>query len=279
LTSPPGARPLDEDRLGHNPPVRLAALRVVAVLSALTWLVFPGFGGIDLSVSWAPDWPVVLEAGWGVFTSVLVGGSFLAIAVRPHRSGPPLVVLGVALATMLAAAGAALEPPLLVYVAVLLVEAAATIALLPQREPVRPLHLAPSRPLLALAVAGAVPWLGSALRMFQANRRDAGVLLGDVTNGVDHCSVQGALALALVVLPLLAAGWPRGRRHLGVGAGLCAAYLGLVSSAFPDAFAGFGPVRSPLCLAWGAAVVLVAAVPRLQRRQLRGEVVEPQGAL
>jgi hypothetical protein len=259
--------------------VRLAVLRVVAVLFAVTWLVFPGFGGIDLSVSWDPAWPVVLEAGWGVFTSVLIGGSFLAIAVRPHRSGPALVGLGVALATMLAAAGAALEPALLVYVAVLLVEGAVTAALSPQRERLRPLRLAPSWPLLALAAAGALPWLVCAGRMFEANRRDAGVLIGDVTNGVDHCSVQGALALALAALSLLAAGWPRGRRHLGVGAGFCAAYLGLVSSVFPDAFAGFGPVWSLLCLAWGAAVVLVAAVPRLQGRQLRGEVVEAQGAL
>jgi hypothetical protein len=259
--------------------VRLPALRIVAVLCALTWLVFPGFGLIDLSVTWDPDWPVVLEAGWGSFMTLLVGGSFLTLAVRPHRSGPPLVALGVALATLLAAVVAGLEPQLLRYVAVLVVEAAAVVALLPERERLRPLRLAPSWPLLALAGAGAVPWLVCALRMFQANRNGAGVLLGDVTDGVDHCSVQGALALAMVALPLLAAGWPRGRRHLGTGAGLSAAYLGLVSCASPGTFAGFGPLGSVLCLAWGTAVALVAAVPRLQGRQLRGEVVEAQGPL
>ena len=42
--------------------MRLLAVRVLAVLFALTWLVLPGFGLIDLSVSWDPDWPVVLEA-------------------------------------------------------------------------------------------------------------------------------------------------------------------------------------------------------------------------
>jgi hypothetical protein len=259
--------------------VRLPALRIIAVLCALTWLVFPGFGLIDLSVTWDPDWPVVLEAGWGAFMTVLVGGSFLTLAVRPHRSGPALVTLGVALATMLAAVVAGLEPQLLFYVAVLVVEAAAVVALLPERGRMSPPRLAPSWPLLALAGVGAVPWLVHSLRMFAANRHGAGVLLGDVTNGVDHCSVQGALALAMVALPLLAAGWSGSRRYLGTGAGLCAAYLGLVSCASPGAFAGFGPPASLLCLAWGVAVALVAAVPRLQGRQLRGEVVEAQGTL
>lgn len=253
--------------------MRLAAVRVVAVLFALTWLVFPGFGVIDLSVTWDPGWPVVLEAGWGVFMTVLVGGSFLAVAVRPHRSAPALVVAGVTLATMLVAAGAGREPWLLVYVAVLLAEGAVVLALLPRREPVRPTSFAPSWPLLALAAAGVVPWLINGLDLFAAGRRDAGVLIGDVTNGVDHYAVQGALALALAVVPLLTATWGRGRRYLGLSAALCATYLGVVSYAFPDTAAGLGPVRSLLCLVWGAAVGLAATLrlPDRRRALVRGE--------
>jgi hypothetical protein len=253
--------------------MRLVAVRVVAVLFALTWLVFPGFGLIDLSVTWDPGWPVVLEAGWGVFMTVLVGGSFLAVAVRPHRSAPALVVAGVALATMLVAAGAGHEPWLLVYVALLLVEGAVVVALLPQREPVRPTVFAPSWPLLAFAAAGVVPWLITGLDMFEDDRRNAGVLIGDVTNGVDHYSVQGALALALAVLPLIAATWARGRRYLGLSAAFCATYLGVVSYAFPDAAAGLGPVRSLLCLIWGPAVGLTAmlSLPDRRRALVRGE--------
>jgi hypothetical protein len=242
--------------------MRLLAARVIAALVALTWLVFPGFGLIDLSVTWDPDWPVVLEAGWGLFMTVLVGGSFLAIAVRPHRAAPAPVTLSIAVATLLVASGAGGEPRLLLYVAVLLVEGAAVVVLLPGREPVCPMGLAPSWPLLALAAAGAVPWLIDALRMFGDDRRGLGVLIGDVTNGVDHYAVQGALALALVALPLLAATWPRGRRYLGVSAALCAAYLGLVSSASPGTPAGLGPVWSALCLAWGLAVGLLATTDR-----------------
>src|SRR5688500_10952971 len=61
-------------------------VRLLAVFFALTWLVLPGFGLLDLSVTWDPDWPVVLEASWGVFMTVLVGGSLLAVAIRPQSA-------------------------------------------------------------------------------------------------------------------------------------------------------------------------------------------------
>jgi hypothetical protein len=259
--------------------VRLLAVRVLAVLCALTWLVLPGFGLIDLSVTWDPGWPVVLEASWGVFMTVLVGGSFLAVAVHPRRSAPAFVVLVVALAAMLAAAAAGLEWQLLGYAAVLVAELP-VLFLAPGRERVRPVVLAPWLPLVLVAVAGAVPWLVHAARMFGANRGDAGPVTSDVTMSVDHFAVQGALALALVALSLATALWPRGRRHLGLATGVCAGYLGLVSFAFPWSWAGLGPLWSVLCMAWGAAIAgLAVAAPRLQPRQLRSEVVEAQRSL
>jgi hypothetical protein len=263
----------------HPAPVRLLTVRVAAVLWALTWWIFPGFGLIDLSVTWDPGWPVVLEASWGVFMTVLVGGSFLTVAVRPRRTAPALVTIAIALAALLVCAVAGLEPQVLGYAAVLAVQTAVLLALLrPWREPLRLGR--PSLPLAALAVFGVVPWLAHAGAVFAANRRGAGESIGDITNGVDHYAVQGALALALVVLPALAAGWPRGRRHLGVTAGLSAGYLGLVSLAFPDSWAGFSPVWSALCLAWGLAVAAIAVVPpRLQLGELGGEVVEAERAL
>ena len=67
------------------------------------------------------------------------------------------------------------------------------------------------------------------------------MIISDVTMGVDHYAVQGALALALPALALLAAVWPCGRRLLGLGVGLCAGYVGLVSFAFPATWAGLPP--------------------------------------
>jgi hypothetical protein len=101
--------------------VRLTTARVVAASSAVTWLFLPGFGLIDLSVTWDPDWAVVLEASWATTMCVLVGGSFLALAVAPRRPAPALVTLGATLLTWLVAVAAGLEPALLLYVAILAV--------------------------------------------------------------------------------------------------------------------------------------------------------------
>lgn len=257
--------------------VRMIIARVLAVFFAVTWLVLPGFGLLDLSVTWDPDWPVVLEASWGVFMTVLVGGSFLAVAVRPTRAAPATVTLLVALAALIVGAALGLELPLLGYVAFLAVQIGLLRWLLPAREAVRPAVRSFWVPLAVVAVAGVVPWLVHAEEMFRANRAGAGPAIGELTMGVDHHAVQGGLALALVVLSLLAAGWPRGRRYLGVSTGLCAGYLGLVSVAFPSAWAGFDPLWSWLCLGWGAAVAgLAVAGPRLQPSELSREVVEAQ---
>jgi hypothetical protein len=240
--------------------VRPLVVRVVAALFVLSWFVLPGFGLTDLSVTWDPDWPVVLEASWGVFMTVLVGGSFLAVAVNPRRTAPAQATLLVTLATWLVAIAAGLEWPLLLFVGVLLVEMGIVAALLPARERVRPLALSVWPPLLVAGALGVVPWGAHAERMFASNRRGAGVIIGDVTMGVDHYAVQGALALALPVLALLAAVWPRGRRFLGVGVGLCAGYVGLVSYAFPGTWAGFEPGWSVICVAWAASVAALAVL-------------------
>jgi hypothetical protein len=259
--------------------VRLLAVRVLALLFALTWLVFPGFGLTDLSVTWDPDWPVVLDAGWGVSMTVLVGGAFLAVAAAPARTAPAQATVLVTLAAWLVAVVAGWEWPLLGYVGVLVVEAGIVAALLPARERLRPPTPSVSVPLLVVAGLGVVTGLLLALEMFEDNRRGAGVAINDVTMGVDHYAVQGALGLALPALALLAAVWPRGRRYLGIAVGLCAGYVGAVSYAFPTTWAGFGPVLSVLCVAWAATVALVSSVRPLQLGELRGEVVETERAL
>ena len=259
--------------------MRLLAARLLAVLSALGWLVLPGFGLIDLSVTWDPGWPVVLEASWGLFMTVLVGGSFLAVAVRPRRSAPALVVLVVALVALLVSAAAGREWRLLGYAALLALELPVVI-LVPRREPVRPVRTSVHRLLLVVAVAGAGPWLVHAVRMYRLTASDRGEAIHELTMGVDHHAVQGALEVALVVLTLGAAVWPRGRRHLGLAAGVCAGYFGLVSFAFPGSWAGLSPMWSILCGGWGVTIAgLAIAARRSESRELRGEVVEAQRAL
>ena len=123
-----------------------------------------------------------------------------------------------------------------------------------------------------------MPGLLHAERMFAGNRRNAGVIIGDVTMGVDHYAVQGALAAG-------AAGARRCSPPSGRAAGASSASpsvsapatSGLVSFAFPGDLGRAAPLGSALCMAWGAAVaVLALAAPRLQPRELRREVVETQ---
>jgi hypothetical protein len=45
------------------------------------------------------------------------------------------------------------------------------------------------------------------------------------------------------------------------------------------AWAGFDAEWSALCVAWGVAVASLSLFPRLERGELRGEVVEAQRAL
>ncbi len=242
--------------------MRLQTARALAAFSALTWWLFPGFGVVDLGVTWDPDWPVVLEATWGVFMTVLVGGAFAAVAAAPRRTAPAELTLAVCAACWLLAAAAGLEWQLLGYVVLLAVQAAALAALLPAREPVRGVGRSVHVPLLCAAAVGVVPWLVHAADVLADNRRGTGVLIGDVTMGVDHYAVQGALALALPVLTVLAALWPRGRRYLGISVGLCAGYVGLVSYAFPGTWAGFAPAWSVLAIAWAGVVATLAVWPR-----------------
>src|SRR5262249_22726228 len=85
-----------------------------------------------------------------------------------------------------------------------------------------------SLPVLVVAAAGVVPWVMYALDMWSRNRQNRSD--GDHSIGVDHYSVQGALALALALLPV-AAGL---RRELGPFVPACAGVCGATSAWFPS---------------------------------------------
>ncbi|GGM09641.1 hypothetical protein ACFFX1_01185 [Dactylosporangium sucinum] len=236
--------------------VRTAGVRVAAVVFALTWLVYPGFGVPDLAVTWDPAWAVALEAGWGLLFTVLVAAAFARVAVRPRRSAPAVVQLLCVAAALAVSAAASLEWALLL-VALAVAGEALVVAFAPGREPLTTGGVRVDRPLAVLAGLGALPWLAYANAMYAANRLG---LPEDISIGIDHYAVQGAVGLALVVLSWTAACRPRLRRFAGVGVGLVAAYLGLVCLAFPGTPGGFGPVWSALSMAWGIAFGTLAAV-------------------
>lgn len=234
------------------------SVRVVAALCALTWLTFPGFGLIDLSVTWNAAWPQVLEAGWGLFFTVLVAAPFGLVVVGPRRVSTSAAQLGVAAAALAVSALLADEPRLVLLSLAIAVETAVVVWLaydLLERQGWQP---RPSAPLALVALAAAGPWLVYASRMYDLNREGLSAVAGDVSIGIDHYAVQGGVALAITALALLAVVFPAGRRFSGSCAGLTAAYLGVVSYAWPDAAGGFGRWWSAGAVLWGLALVLCA---------------------
>ena len=224
---------------------------------AFGWIVLPGFGAIDLTVTWDPDWPQVLEAGWGLFFTVVVGVPFVVAAARPRAASPGVAQLAVAAIALAVSAVVAREPGVLVLAAAVVLGAAVVRDL--TRDVPRPRRRGLSMPLLALGAIGAVPWLAYALDMWALNRQE--LVEADITNSIDHYSVQGALGLALAVLPVIGARADL-RALVPVCAGVTGAYLGLVSFAWEDAAGGFGRGWSAAAMAWGAALAVVGLVDR-----------------
>jgi hypothetical protein len=235
--------------------VRRAALRILAAVFALGWLTVPGFGLIDFAFAWAPDWPQVLEAGWGVYFTLLVGAPFVLVAVWPDRLAVAAVQLTIA-ALVLGVSVVAADEPQLAWVPVTIAIEIALLAWLGRLRLPEGVSFAPSLPLLVVGLVGALPWVLFASAMYAANRE--GRLDTDITNDIDHFSVQGAVGVALVALVSVAALWPEGRRFIGTCVGLSGAYLGLVSFAWPRSPGGFEAGWSVVAIAWGVAVVALA---------------------
>ncbi|WP_369052834.1 hypothetical protein [Kineococcus terrestris] len=237
---------------------RVLVVRLVALLLALSWLVFPGFGLIDLSVTWDPGWDVVLEAGWGLFFTIFVGTSFVAVAVVPRRAEAALAQLGCATLALVVAAALSADVPALVLTAVLAVQVAlvARTGLTPLPRPVR---WEWDAPLTAVTAVAAPAWLAYGWQMAGADRR--GVPTDEITVGVNHYAVQAATAFALVLVPALASCWPRGRRFTGTSTALVAAYLGLIAYAWPGEEGGFGAAWSLAAMTWALVVAVLTWRP------------------
>jgi hypothetical protein len=240
--------------------------RGAAVLFALTWLIRPGWGVIDLSVSWSAAWNPVLSGGWGLFFSVLVAAPFLVVAVRPGAAAPAVWTILVAAGSLLVAAVLSLEPQIVGLLVWLLLGVAA-VAFAPVVERWHPMTPSPRLrgvTLAVVAVTGA-PWLAYAWTMAGRNRENRPET--DFSSGIDHYSVQAALGLALFALAVLAACWTRGTRQIGTYVCVCSLYFGALSWGWPGYPGSVGRGWAVACLVWGAA--LGPGGWRASRRNLR----------
>jgi hypothetical protein len=142
-------------RPSHRSLVSGAKMRAAAGLSAVSWLVLPGFGLIDLSVTWSSDWPQVLEAGWGLFSTAVVGAAFVVVAFRPRWAKVASSQLAIAAGALAISAAAAQESRLLWFAGGLALQTLLVVLLTrPLREQVDAAHrrTGASRPLVALAL-------------------------------------------------------------------------------------------------------------------------------
>ena len=105
--------------------------------------------------------------------------------------------------------------------------------------------------------------------MWALNREDRSD--SDVTLGIDHYSVQGALALALALLPLLAAVRADLHPFVCVSASVAASYLGLVSLAWPDAAGGLGRAWSLAAMTWALALLAATFADRIRAVPLHSD--------
>lgn len=226
------------------------------VAFTLSWWVLPAMGVIDLTVTWDEDWPVVLEAGWGMVMTVGLGLPFLLAAVQPSLARPALVQVYVVSAALLAGAALGLEPQTWWIFAMLVIEVP-FLRQLAGREPAR--RKGGHRPLLVLGALSALAWVPYAWTMAEANRQT--LPDSDITNDVDHFAVQAALGIALVLLPVAGALWSPGRRLFATSTALMAGYLGLVSFNWPGQLGGVSPTWSVVTMIWAAAILVAGWLP------------------
>jgi hypothetical protein len=239
--------------------------RLAGALFAASWAVLPGFGVIDLSVTVQPtgEWMgrVPLNAGWGLLTTVLLGGAFAWTALRPSEFAVVAVqIVTVALAlTVSAVAGS--ESGAFVLGALAVFELLVVGTLLP-REHENAFSIDVSWPLAATAAIAAGAWFAYAADMWAANRQSRAP--EEITIGMNHWAIQGALALAIALLASVAL-WAPGRRFIGISTAAVAIYLGVSSYRFPDAAAAYGQTWSVLSVAWGVVTAILVLLPGTAR--------------
>ena len=229
--------------------IALFLLKAVAPLLLAPWTVAG-----PATPHYTPELHRWHHADISALVGLLICGSLLAALPRPRRA--PLLTQFVLLASGLLAL-ACVYP----FRPSTLIPAVAVIALVVAAYPDRRALLAfsregsTSRPLLALAVAAAVPLLLNAWANLRLQYTDVSQHARD-----NHWLGSVALALALIVAGLLAATGRPGWRALGVITGGAYLYLGATALSIPTHDGSWGLTGGVLALLGGAAYLALTAL-------------------
>lgn len=249
--------------------VRVAAARAVAVVGVLVWWIGL-MGPIDLAVPiYAPPLfydAYLIETGWGLLYTVLLGVPTIALVARPLSRPAPLQVLAVAASlAVMSVATSDLGHLVPAGIAVLLVAAVRLLA----GGPVSPWRGAWCRPRRQDAVAvvlvglAVVPAVLYAADMARATREDRYPV--DITQLLNHWPAQGAWALAVVAVAALSVVLAQGRMAAWC-ASVSAVWLGVVSVLHPDHSGSIGAWGGWAAVVWGVALLLASEVSARGRR-------------
>lgn len=255
VSSPDGVQP----RMMH--PAALVLARLVAVLAAIVW-AFLYYGLIDLSVVILQDERFydfyLVDAGWGLLYTVLVGFALVAFAVRPSATVylQQLIVISAAIlvCALITPASGQVAPAVLLAVTGMVLSVCSGNGLVPVRGlSVRGLN----KGMAVLAVIAAVCSVAYAAKMIQAARAGHS---DDDTWGLMHLPMQAAFAVSVAgcaVLAMLAdAAKSRGWQVPAWSAAMSAMWLGTLSIAYPRHLGSLGGTGGVAAIVWGVALAV-----------------------
>ena len=241
-----------------------------ATLAALLGLTFAGTTAVTIAL-WATDADYALTNPVVDLAFFALGGILITVGIASQVRGGPVAGLQQAVLALLAfsvagASGGRIEP--FVGPLVLLAAIAPLVVLHPRRRDLVAAGEGPSWPLLALALAAAVPAsLYAAGMLEQARAAGPSCFLGQCVQG-DRLAEAAALAMAVVLVAALASWRTPGWRLPAWCAGVAALVLGVASWAFPGEPGALAAWPAAATVFWGVALVVVAEAhgrrPRLR---------------
>jgi hypothetical protein len=254
--------------------MRRLALRVLAVLFALTVLYIPGLGLGSFTFVFPggqsctdPREPMdacrLLEGGYGLFLVLIVVTGLLVQLHRPAQKVAPLQQVGLAAGVLGLTAMLGLRWEGLVGFAYVAVVFAVIAALHPLRREVFRVATDFEPRLLGLAALACIPLLIQAWQMAANERAGSGPLVEHpLASGWQS---EGALALAIALVALWSAGRASGWRISAWSAAALAFGFGHVSFANPSIPASAGRLWGGLAMVWALAFVVLSQLVARRR--------------
>lgn len=250
---------------------RRTAARVVAAVSGVALLYFPGLGIVDLisamqGLSQPQDPVSVMRVGYGLLVGFMLPMAFFTVARDPDRSAAPLQqVFAAALAFAVAAVSGALWVGLVGCAMLLVLGGVVHTLVRGHRTLLRFRRERLLWALVAVAGMGATPWVVYAGAMAAEQRRDAGPY-EDFTLGVQGWSALSSFAVAAVLFAFIASFRAPGWRSTLWTTGVAAVVFGIFGMAAQRLPGSPGLLGGIAAMMWGVTLIATGELSESRRR-------------